>query len=377
LSFSLAEAVEEWDLALAGDTDLSGSPDTEPFARLLQGLIDVGHLRFHSFQNDPVQDFVSKLQKWLAQMPASERSCAFELANRFVFITQQQFESLQRHLMEGPLRLALLDAITKKKSLGPLDLDLASRHLEEEITATLFVGNSSSSPVNSFSHVNSGRLHSRAARRLIGPDVALWTYPQSRVKQGLPPSVERLAIDFEREVIGSDPLIQGKRNLVVVEDFSGSGSDLLKAVRLLAAADLPFSRVIISPVMSTSSAVESLTAACQAASTASCAFEVVTAYRLPHRYRCFDTELGKKSPEPSYLDESPLQPGLSGRIKALSEYVYGAHLSQSLDPADRHGFGGLALAFAFHSNCPDNSLPMLWYQGKDWFPLFRRASNYL
>lgn len=41
--------------------------------------------------------------------------------------------------------------------------------------------------------------------------------------------------------------------------------------------------------------------------------------------------------------------------------------------ADRLGFGGLGLTYAFEHAVPDNNLPILWWPGNgNWVPLFDR-----
>jgi len=40
----------------------------------------------------------------------------------------------------------------------------------------------------------------------------------------------------------------------------------------------------------------------------------------------------------------------------------------------RQGFGACGLLIAFRHGCPNNSLPILWYEGHRWRPLFRRSA---
>ncbi len=40
----------------------------------------------------------------------------------------------------------------------------------------------------------------------------------------------------------------------------------------------------------------------------------------------------------------------------------------------RRGFGGCGLLLAFRHGCPNNSLPVLWYSGNNWRPLFNRRA---
>jgi len=59
-----------------------------------------------------------------------------------------------------------------------------------------------------------------------------------------------------------------------------------------------------------------------------------------------------------------------------AERFYSALLASrglTLYGSDRHGYGGLELAYAFSHAVPDNCLPILWYShSADWHPLFDR-----
>ena len=79
------------------------------------------------------------------------------------------------------------------------------------------------------------------------------------------------------------------------------------------------------------------------------------------------------------MDGGLLEPELSKAVHELSEDFYDRYLRSdpTISYSDRHGFGELALAFAFHSNTPDNSIPAIWKEvhNPSWKPLFPRASR--
>lgn len=41
-----------------------------------------------------------------------------------------------------------------------------------------------------------------------------------------------------------------------------------------------------------------------------------------------------------------------------------------------YGFGGAGLTLVFQSNCPNNSLPILWNGDNGWYPLFPRVKHH-
>jgi hypothetical protein len=377
--FNLASAVQDWDREYAETLPATSIPaDSRPYSQRLTTLLNVAHLRYQPFQNDLVQDYVPKLQRWIAQMPEQHQRYAFLLATRVVFVTGRQLEFLQRQLFLRGIRRVLLDAIIARRSLRPFDYVKASQFLDEEMDATLFVANSDSSAINAFVHLNAEYFHDRGRRRLVGPDVRLWVYPRKRMSQGLPPAARDAAIRFEAEVVGTDRYLNGKRRLVVLEDFSGSGDDLFRTLGLLAAGTLPFDEVVLAPTMITQHARTRISGECIARSVGGRHYSLQFAYELPERCRCFNSRYAAEPlREASYLDSEGPVPDLSARVATIADEIYRDRFSSDIPAKDQHGFGGFALAFAFYSNCPDNSLPLLWSSAGKWWPLFRRASNYL
>ena len=145
-TFDLAAAAQQWDREYAANLSPTVSPaTTNPYSQHLHTQIQVAHLRYQPFQNDLVQDYISKLRTWLGQLPEELQKYAFLLATRVVFITARQFESLQRQLFSRHIRRVLLDSAMAHHNLPTLNYNEASRYLDEEMDATLFVGNSGSS----------------------------------------------------------------------------------------------------------------------------------------------------------------------------------------------------------------------------------------
>ena len=172
-------------------------------------------------------------------------------------------------------------------------------------------------------------------------------------------------------------MLAGKDRMVIIEDFSGTGTDLSNSLAVIKASSLPLTDILLAPVSATQMAMDRLRRSCALASGAPSAvsrsYSVVTAEELPHSLCCFD------GPDPSYLDDQDLIPTLSAVVRRLSEEMYTRHFSRAgadLLPRDMHGFGHLALAFVLYTNCPDNSLPLLWKEVAS-FPvaLFRRVSR--
>jgi hypothetical protein len=218
-------------------------------------------------------------------------------------------------------------------------------------------------------HINSRYFNDRERRRLVGEPVKFWTYPARRAKVAKSSKTKIAAQRFERIVLQSDRRLKGKQRLVVIEDFAGTGLDLLSTLDDLYASDLGFTEILIAPIMATEEAVRELSKKCATHTDANRQFAVVCPYVLPDELSCI------RDPE-SYLNDFSPVPSLSREVRRLSDKIYDSHFS-SLPEAAKYGFGSLALAFAFYTNCPDNSLPLIWSSAGGWYPLFRRASRYL
>jgi hypothetical protein len=368
---NLAQAVIQWDDDHAAAASIGAPPEhLRPFGKLLDGLRVTAPLRFHPYQNDIHDNYLEKLNRWLDCFEPEDRPLAFFLASKVVFVTLKQFEALQRRLFEHHIRRLMLDSAIARRSLSPFDYKAAELYLTEEMDTTLFVANSDSSPLNAFTHVNSARFTDRASRRLVGPDIRFWVYPAER--RGDPLSTDQQAAldDYENKVLATDGRLWGKTRLVVLEDFSGTGSDMLTTLNLIHESPFPVHEVCLALVMCTQHAFGLLMDRCAKLNAlGSRTYSVHAALILPESFRCFD------GPDKSYLADSPAFPDAPQQLKALADKVYAQHFTGKLPAEATYGFGKLALAFVFYSNCPDNTLPLLWSEIGSWYPLFRRASR--
>lgn len=367
----LATLAREWDVQFAMPSS-AGTAGLRPFSKMLEGLEEIAPLRFQPYQNDDMPSYLDKLRRWLAQFPAGEQPYAFILALKLLYVTGKQMEVLERQLFECHIRRHLLEAAIVRKGLLTHDYCSALAFLEAEMDLTLFVPNSDSSPLNSFVHLNAAHFADRTRRRLVGPEVAFWVYPSERARSAGTPQIRRLASEFGDQVLQKDALVQGKERLIVLEDFAGTGSDITKSLRQIERANLPVREVLVCLLVATEAAVARVRALChQLSATSGRSYGLEVSLVLPHKSRCFG------GPEPSYLDEWPSIGEVSEKIRGISERVFLDRLQGPLKSHNQHGFGNLALAFAFYSNCPDNTLPLIWATHGDWYPLFRRASRIL
>lgn len=370
---NLQELTAGWD----GSYEASLSEDApvgerRPYNKVYDSLVSTSPLRFRPFPNDPNPNFMERLRIWLAQFKDEERCAAFLLASNTLFITRVQFEGLQRRLFRE-LRQLMLESWLVAHHHADFDYVKALSHIDEEMNRTVFIPNSDSTPLNSFIHVNRNYFHRHGKRRLIAESVAFWTHASSAASAAHDPSVAHIATTFHEKCVKSHPALKEKTRIVVLEDFSGSGSDLCKAVKKLQSANLPVTEVIVAPIVATTQAIANIEETCRIASSHThTRFTVLSALQIPNRLRCVP-----KAQERSYLDDVVFFPNLAAAVAELSNTFYHSHAKALFDETKRHGFGRCGLALVFSSNTPDNSLPVIWVDTTTWSALFPRASRYL
>jgi hypothetical protein len=244
--FDLSTKALQWDQEL----ELKHPPsniDSErrQFTRMLEDLPTLATLRFQPYQNDEQLNYVEKLRVWISQFPEKDQPLAYVLAMHIVFVTQRQFETLQRRLMNSILRKKFMDKALADRGLKPFDYKTAQAYFTNEMDQTLFISNSDSADLNSFVHVNSEHFVDREKRSLVGPEVQFWTSPAVNASNPLATADQRsTALAYESKVLANDRHIKNKTRLVILEDFSGSGSDISKTLRTIHLTTIPVKEVI-------------------------------------------------------------------------------------------------------------------------------------
>ena len=203
MAIDIDAMVRGWDAEYESTLPGDAPPDKRrPFGRLLDSLIAISSLRFQPYRNDRITIFLEKLAIWLGQFPESDRKAAFLLANRILFVTERQFQSLQRRLFDRFIRRHPLEVAIARRGVAKYDFVTASNYLIEEMDKTIFVANSDSSNINSFVHENSEAFADRERRSLVGPELAFWTYAAHRAHDlSLPREVNAAAAEYEARVL--------------------------------------------------------------------------------------------------------------------------------------------------------------------------------
>jgi hypothetical protein len=291
----------------------------------------LGKKVYDDYEPSQFDNFEDRLDRWLHNMDDDEdRLTLFKLLSRLFFIGRPEFESLCRAAFHGPVSRWLVDECA---------IDIADpagmEKLNGGIERTWFCPITDSMRINSFLKVN--KLIGKSHR----PD---W---RSLRKFGDPASV--LAYIKANEI----------DRIVLLEDFVGSGTQMKSAVKFAAELSKDL-RTLACPLVT-------------------CPDGDVTGFELQRTYENVTYEPVMRV-APGMLikaDPQPDEPELYQQVRSLVSRVHAR-----LGPTDRddeskrfHGFRGTGAVISMYSNCPNNSLPIIYDETPEWRPLFPRIKR--
>lgn len=325
---TIAERVRQWSREL----------DTTDY-RAIQSQIEFLAERLYR-QYEPCvapfhKEFKYRLRDWLDSTPSAiDQQRMLELVPEILFVGTAEFESLSRAAFNGPIYWWLVEQLDLR-----IDQDI-ELELARALKHTWVCPVTDSMLIAKFYHVNN----------ISGFDLRPDWRSLARFSQS-PDGAETL-----------DLYMQGKKieRIVLLEDFVGSGSQMAKAVKF--ALSLPGDRpVLLCPLV-----------VCP----------------VGHRYgQWLERRYGPrlryvpvlKIPRDEFLTRRPL-PGehasttsLRALVERVHALVVGATQVSDVSP---YGFRHTGATIVLHSNCPNNTIPLLHHDRKgDWRPLFPRSSR--
>lgn len=336
--------VEKWRAASPPD-----DPRSNDLKEIFENLAYLERIKFQPFvpalYSSHPASFMERFLAWLHNPGLNEeqRQDLFEFANHIAFFSFDDFAALFQSAFTGPITRWCMDQahIQLHTSDWREQLD-AERH-----DRTWFCPVTDSLLISVFHHVN----------RIEGKDRK--------------PSFRDLAEFGDADKISEHIANEGYQRLVLLEDFVGTGTQSMKAVKwALRNLDIP---ILFCPILIAEEAVGKYhrlqarlgdgsleNARCRAF-----AFEPV--FTLSADCFVFDTN---KEPAP-----------LLRRVRYLAEEIH-ARLSETGQGFDKGalGFWGEnssqkgATAVMF-SNTPNNSLPLIHHEADSWVPLFPRVAR--
>lgn len=297
----------------------------------LQAVEYLGKQLFDDYEPSQFDRFDDRLDRWLHNVSTDEdRRVLFRLLGRLFFVGRAEFESLCRATFHGPVMRWLVNE---------LDVDISGENsgnlLYAEAEHTWFCPITDSMRINAFLKVNglTGKSHR--------PD---W---RALAKFGDPKKIEEY---ITREKMS---------RLVLLEDFVGSGTQMKSAVKFAAQVS-PELRILVCPLV-----------VCPAGSEAGALLE--------EEYPNVTYE-ATMAIEPSMLIRADLQPTDDDLHKDVRDLV--KRVKSLLGPTEKdadsrryHGYRDTGAVVALYSNCPNNSLPIMWDKTEGWDPLFPRLKR--
>lgn len=286
----------------------------------------------------PFAKYFDRLVAWLENVEEDEhQKQLFRFAPSIFFLGSKEFISLYRNALNENIIQWLIE--TEDIGLGMSDLETG---LHKALSKTWFCGVTDSMHISDFHHVNN--LEGKVWR----PD---WH------------SLSRLG---DPNKIACTMVKEGLNKLVLLEDFVGSGSQLLGADGTGAckdgvigfAAQIPCDiQVLVCPLVICPTGVENIS-------------------RAVSRYKNVQfSPVLELAPE-LFLRESPMtnEPQLFQDIRELIK-----RNKDRINSKIPFGFSGTGSLTIMYTNCPDNTLPFLHAssKGNNWKPLFPRSSRVL
>jgi hypothetical protein len=278
---------------------------------------------FDQYEPNWYETFDDRLGPWLDNVTATEdKQTLFRLLAHLFFIGKAQFDSLSRAAFHDDIARWIID-------LEVLDLrspDLTAT-MNRRVQNTWFCPITDSMRINSFLKLNNLRGHD------FRPD---W---RSLVQFADPASVRKYV---------QDQAIQG---LVLLEDFVGGGTQMTSSV-IWAATQLPQIPILVVPLVC-------------------CPKGAREGRKLEQRFA------NLKFAPVLLIGESqlvgPLATPNEPSIFAQTRVVVRAE-QHRLDEwrSDPFGFDHVGALVTLFTNCPDNTLPMIFHSGSSWEALFPR-----
>jgi hypothetical protein len=330
VSETLDEKINRWCM------DIDDANILIPIYEQIRYLSDTRFIQYHPTLS-PHPDFLIRLRDWINN-PTDEgdQKTLFRLVPHIFFIGTTEFESLYRAAFKGPLLRWLIDL---------LNLDFSDPNFETQLQTAVcsswFCPISDSMNIAAFYHVNN----------IAGMDLR----PDWRTLAKL--GDQNRIIQYMRDC--------GVERLVLLEDFVGSGSQMIAAVEF--AANLPTRfPILLTPLIIAPTGVQ-------------------TAQQLESRFSnltflpnlCLgDAALIYEAINPG---EHQLFPSVRDVAVRLYSQLCGGTAIYGASPYGPFGFNPVtphaAALVVMHTNCPDNTLSLVHYRSASWNALFPRSSR--
>lgn len=279
---------------------------------------------FHDYEPCQFERFDARFLRWLQNIedPHEQKLMVGLLLDVF-FMGRREFESLCRSIYQGPISRWMID-------VG--NLDIRAGDLGAQIHAA--TNNSWICPITDSFRVNSFLKVNSLISKPFRPDwLSLRKFGDTDKICGY---VEKLKIS----------------QLVLLEDFVGSGTQASKVVKF-AATSMKNVDILIAPLLICPKGDELL-------------------LEISNEYENVRYEPGLIVPQESIISETAIdgESELHAHARTFFENIKSRLLFEDLK--DMFGFKQTGAQVIMYSNCPNNTLPIFHHETDHWAPLFPR-----
>jgi len=281
-------------------------------------------------------DFYDRLYAWLSNpdLSTEQQQLLFRLVLELNFVDRDDILALYRSAYTGPIVRWLIDSVGVQFD-GQGDVETAVR---DAAGKTWFCGVTDSMDIAQFHHVN----------HLVGHDQRpAW---RALRRFGAP---ERISDYIER---------RGIRRVVLLEDYVGSGTQAAGPVKFAVDSLCPKVPVLFVPLLCSEVGAKRFSGM-EGDGTG---FTFAPLYLVSERMHLRREAIAEEA-------------AVYGDIRGVVMETFAA-VRQPFPPEDTaiedaFGFGGVGSLVVLYSNCPNNTLPLVWHEAPRWKPLFARVAR--
>lgn len=286
---------------------------------------------------DPIQmwDFKRQVERWLNNIDdVDEKFMLLNSLTYFTFFNRDHYEALYREALNGVIAQWLIDI--NRIDICTMNLDA---NIEKAIGSTLFSAATDSMEISAFCHTNG----------ITNKERSVWfgEIDKEDTLEQLQQKANEWSAKLKR---------WGRKQVVVLEDFIGSGKQIKPLIDFL--ASMNELKTLIVPLTICPQGDYAIRKHIEQNNLKNVFYAPVTV--LPD-----DLVLGKDTENRNEI---------LIRLKKFAQDYHDRVIGTSRRTSPTYlGFGGIGALFAKYTNCPNNSLPLFWYsENEDWTPLFRR-----
>lgn len=314
-------------------------PETrKPYGAVLEEIRFHGDHRYWQF-TPALADrptFEERLADWISNCwpNAVHQKILLQLIPHLQFVDRDDLIALYRAAFNGPIYRWIMNQVNINLLEEPAAIH---QRVDEAVHQTWFCPITDSMDIAQFHHANeiSGKSYRPAWRDLS----------------------EFGDVEKIRKYVAKNNV----HRLVLLEDFVGSGTQVRAPIRFAIDALSPQVPIMVCPLVISEAGIEPIQAF---AGNAAFTFEPV--FTVPAQVHVHESPTAGE--EPLLTEVRQVVINTFPRVRTPMPWESG-------DLAYAFGFGSLGMLLVLYTNCPNNTLPLIWHESPQWKPLFPRVSR--